>query len=291
MSDMDGFDLWYFLGFFFFMAENKKKENLIYKKLQVINLEWNSRLPIVCACFLFLRRHIWDAHQVLFEKNKRDTISNQNNEPNRHCIQLPIGWKHAFLVCKSNCAPMKLLQCICNFLERLHAHAHTHTFTHTAQSFIEISSWAYQWAAQAKTQRPANLPAPREETGNDIRRAHVDVQMCMSFSVNTIEWMQSNHVRWIWIMTPLNAAARDTSPFQIHIPVKDLSKLGEQMFQSASPLALASPLLQNRPRQYWRSPTGQLYHRLYSLLRRFEPLALLQVALAVVPKHHNEDML
>lgn len=168
---------------------------------------------------------------------------------------------------------MKLLQCICNFLERLHTHTDMQTVIHAAQSFIEISSWAYRWAAQAKTQQPSNLPAPREETGNDIRRAHVDVQMCMSFSVNTIERMQSNHVRWIWIMTPLNAAARDTSPFQIHIPVKDLSKLGEQMFQNAPPLALASPLLQNRPRQYWRSPTGQLYHRLYSRLRRFESLA------------------
>lgn len=194
-------------------------------------------------------------------------------------MQLPIGWKHAFLVGKSSCAPMKLLQCICNFLERLHTQIHTHTLTHwhadghTCCSIIEISSWAYQWAAQAKTQRPSNLPAPQEETGNDIRGAHVDVQMCMSFSVNTIERMQSNHVCWIWIMTPLNAAARDTSPFQIHIPVKDLSKLGEQMFQNVSPLALASPLLQNRPRQYWQSPTGQLYHRLYSLLRRFESLA------------------
>lgn len=118
----------------------------------------------------------------------------------------------------------------------------TQTSTHGAQSSIEISSRAYQRWAQAKTRRPSNLPAPPEGTVMTSRERTWRRRCARpSLSTQCSRYTQSHPLDLN--NDPFTDAVIDASPFQIHIPVKDLSKLGEQMLQKAPLLAL--PLLCN----------------------------------------------
>lgn len=118
----------------------------------------------------------------------------------------------------------------------------TRTSTHAAQSSIEISSRAYRWWARAKARQQSNLPAPPEGTVMTSRE-RTWRRRCACPSLST-QWSRYTQSRPLDLNNdPFTDAAIDASPFQIHIPVKDLSKLGGQMLQKVPLLAL--PLLCN----------------------------------------------